>query len=112
MATASGLASGPQGKTPESLLALAEYLELSLDEGKCLVMIRQDIDICAVYVGDPTGPQDDFTSHGTIAARLADEILESTQAGANRVTIGDQTYRFIRSFMQIDDSGAVVFAPM
>jgi hypothetical protein len=111
MATGSDFAHGPQGQTPDSLLTLAEYLELSLDEGKCVVMMRQGTDVCAVYVGDPTGPQDDFTGHGTIAAALADQILELTQAGANRMTIGDQTYRFVRTFMHINDSGAVVIAP-
>lgn len=34
-----------------------------------------------------------------------------TEAGANRITIGDQTYGFIRSFMHIADCGAVVFTP-
>lgn len=35
---------------------------------------------------------------GTIAAGVADEILELTHAGVNRITVGDQTYRFVRSF--------------
>jgi hypothetical protein len=34
MATASGLVYGPDEKTPEFLVTLDEYLELSLDEGE------------------------------------------------------------------------------
>lgn len=111
MATTSGLVYGPREKTPGSLLTLVEYLELSLDEGECVVMMRHGADVCSVYVGDPTGSKDDLTGHGTIAVAVADEILELTQAGVNRITIGDQTYRFIRSFTHIADVGAVVFAP-
>jgi hypothetical protein len=111
MATVSGSAYNPQGQTPESLLTLAEYLELSLDVGESVVMMRPRRDTCAVYVGDPAGPQDDLAGRGTITAALADEILELTQAGVNRITIGGQTYRFIRSFTHIDDGGAVIFAP-
>lgn len=61
-------------------------------------------------LGDPKGA-DDLVGHGTIAATLADEILEVTKAGANRITIGDQAYRFIRSFTHIAGCGAVVFTP-
>jgi hypothetical protein len=32
-----------------------------------------------------------------IAAGVADEILELTQAGVNQIAVGDQTYRFVRS---------------
>ena len=112
MATASGLAPSQHGPTPESLLTLAEYLELALDEGECVVLMRRSTDICAIYIGDPSGSQDDLAGHGTIAAALADEMLELTEAGANRITIGGQTYRFIRSFTHIADRGAVVFAPV
>jgi hypothetical protein len=33
-----------------------------------------------------------------------------TQVGVNRITVGDQTYRFFRSFTHIANVGAVVFA--
>jgi len=33
------------------------------------------------------------------------------QVGVNRMTVGDQTYRFFRSFTHIADVGAVIFAP-
>jgi hypothetical protein len=50
IATASGLLYGPDEKTPESLLTLVEYLELSLDEGQRVVMMRHSTDVCAVYL--------------------------------------------------------------
>jgi hypothetical protein len=112
MTTASGWVPSQHGQTPESLVMLAEYLELALDEGECVVLMRYGADVCAVYIGDPTGSQDDLAGHGTIAATLADGMLELTDPGANRITIGDQTYRFIRSFTHIADRGAVVFAPV
>lgn len=111
MTTSSDFVSGSQDNTPESLLTLAEFLELSLDKGARVVMMRHDSDVCSVYVGDPAGEDVNLTDHGTIAAAMADEILERTQAGVNRIAIGDRTYRFIRSFTHIDNVGAVVFAP-
>jgi hypothetical protein len=112
MATASDLTDSPQGQPPESLRALAEYLEFSLDKGKCLVMMRHGTDACSVYIGDPSDEEGDLTAHGTIATALADEILEFTRSGANQITVGDQTYRFFRSFTHVAKVGAVVFAPL
>lgn len=74
-------------------------------------MMRHGVDVCSAYVGDPGGDEADLI-HGTIAAAVADKILEFTQPGINRITIDDRTYRFFRSFTHIDDSGAVVFAPV
>lgn len=111
MAADSGLAYDPQGQTPGSLLTLVEYLELSLDEGECVVMMRHGTGVCAVYIGDPADEDNELTGHGTIAAGVADEILELTHAGLNRITLGDQTYRFVRSFTHIADVGAVIFSP-
>jgi hypothetical protein len=74
-------------------------------------MMRHDADVCSVYVGDPADEENPLTGHGTIAAGVADEILELTQAGVNRIAVGDQTYRFVRSFTHIADVGAVVFGP-
>ncbi|MFM0009142.1 hypothetical protein [Paraburkholderia sediminicola] len=102
----------PQGQTAESLRALAAYLELWLDQGKCVVMMRHGTDVCSVYFGDPAGGEVDLTVHGTIAAAVADEILEFTQAGTNQITVGDQTYRFFRNLTHIAEVGAVIFAPV
>lgn len=111
MTTASGLPASQHGQAPESLRTLSTYLELALDEGECVVLIRQDADACAVYIGDPTGAADDLADHGTITAALVDEILGLAEEGANQITIGDQAYRFIRSFTHIADRGAVVLTP-
>lgn len=111
MATASEITYGPNGHTPESLRALAAYLEISLERGKCVVMMRHGTDVCSVYVGDPAAEESDLTSHGTISKAVAEELLELTQVGLNRIAVGDQTYRFFRSFTLIADVGAVVFAP-
>ncbi len=111
MTPSSGLVNGSQDETPEPLLALVKYLDLALDEGKCVVMMRHEADVCSVYVGDPADEENPLTRHGTIAADVADEILELTQAGVNQITVGDQAYRFVRSFTHITDVGAIVFGP-
>ncbi|MGF6722610.1 hypothetical protein P3T43_001961 [Paraburkholderia sp. GAS41] len=111
MDTASDLTYPAHEQPPESLRTLAEYLERSLDKGKCLVMMRHGTNVCSVYVGDPSSEENDLTAQGTVATSVADEILELTLSGANRITVGDQTYRFFRSFTHIDGVGAVVFAP-
>jgi len=111
MTTASGSANTAQEGTPTSLLTLVKYLELSLDEGKCVVMMRRDADAVSVYVGDPQDEDNDLKSRGTIAAAMVNEILELTRSGANQLSVGGDSYRFFRSFTQIADVGAVVFAP-
>lgn len=97
--------------TTESLLTLAEYLELSLNSGGSVIMMQKCNDVCAMYVGDARRDQDRLRYHGNIAATQAEELLEQTQAGRNRLEIGGQLYRFIRSFKHFEDRGAVVFAP-
>jgi hypothetical protein len=111
MDTASDSTRNPNGQAPESLRALAEYLELSLDRGTRVVMMRSGTDVCSVYIGDPADEDHKLARHGTISALVADEILGLTQVGPNRMTVGDQAYRFFRSFTQIADVGAVVFTP-
>jgi hypothetical protein len=111
MSTALESTDGPRAHTPESLLALAAYLEISLEKGKSVVMMRRDTDVCSIYIGDPAVEEGDLTRHGTISKAVAEELLELTQAGLNRITVGDQTYRFFRSFTLVSDVGAVVFAP-
>jgi hypothetical protein len=114
MTTVSDLASGSQGESPESLLTLAKYLELSLDAGTCIVMMRRASDVVSIILGEPTGdPKDlkDLKDSTTITTALADEILELTKSGTNQVTVGEIQYRFFRSFTHIAGVGAVVFAP-
>jgi hypothetical protein len=111
MTTSSGLVNGRQDGPPESLLALIKYLDIALDQGACVVMMRDDANVCSIYVGDPTDEESPLTGHGTIAMGVADEILKLTQAGVNRIVVGDQTYRFVRSFTHVADVGAVIFRP-
>ena len=95
---------------PESLRTLAVYLERSLDKGGSIVMIRHTNDTCTVYLGDPENGQEDLRQLGTLTIPVANAILESTASGANTVQVGDQVYRFVRSFTQVGDMAAVVFA--
>lgn len=111
MTSSSGLVNGPQDETPESLLVLTKLIDLALDKGTCVVMMRHQGDVVSVYVGDPADEENPLTVHGTIPAGVADEILELTQAGVNRIAVGDETYRFVRSFTHVADVGAVVFGP-
>jgi hypothetical protein len=110
MAVTSSSGNGTRQQTPESLLTLAEYLELALDMGGSFIMMRPRAQTCAMYIGDPAGSHDDLRSFGTIEAVLADEILRLTHAGINFLEIDGQPYRFVRSFTHIDGRGATVFA--
>src|SRR5579864_6253825 len=89
--------------TPESLRTLAGYLELALDEGESVVLMRIGTHVRGVYVGNPSGPFEDLTDHGVVAAFQADEMLALTQLGLNRITADDQQYRFMRSVRYIAD---------
>lgn len=110
MATPSEMTYGPHEPPPESLRALAGYLELSLDKAKCLVIMRQGKDAYSVYVGDPANDEEELIAIGSMAASIVDEILAFTHSGANQVTIGEQTYRFFRSFTHVAKVGAVVIS--
>ncbi|SPB15659.1 hypothetical protein NOV72_02879 [Caballeronia novacaledonica] len=112
MGIASEPASGAAGDTPESLRKLAACLEVALEKGKCVVMMRRGPDLFAVCIGDPADEDAKLTAHGTIPAAMAEELLDSaTHVGLNRISVGDQTYRFFRSFTYVAEAGAVVFAP-
>ena len=66
---------GTQHQTPESPLTLAEYLELSLDMGGSLIMMRPRVDACANACRKSGWPGGGLRSYGTIEEALADEIL-------------------------------------
>lgn len=110
MTTASGVSTSLQGPQLEALQVLAEYLELSLDAGASLIVMRHSSDVATLYVGDAAGPREELKRRGTIAASLANEILNVTEAGINRLEIEGKTYRFFRSFTHLDDVAAVVFS--
>lgn len=111
MTTASGWVHIAQEQAPESLLTLINYLERSLDKGKCVILMRGEGEVFSAYLGDPADEEPDLKRLGSVAAKVAGEILEFTHPGANVITAGEQTYRFFRSFAQIAEVGAVVFAP-
>jgi hypothetical protein len=111
MTTASGWIHGSQEEAPESLRTLIKYLELSLDKDKYVVLMRQETGDFSVFLGHPADEENPLTRQGSISGVVADEILAYSQPGANLITTGDQTYRFFRSFAQIGEAGAVVFAP-
>jgi hypothetical protein len=97
--------------TPASLRTLAGYLELALDEGKSVILMRIGAQVRSVYVGDPSGALDDMTDSGVVDAFQADEMLALTSLGLNRITADGQQYRFVRSVRYIADRQAVVFTP-
>jgi hypothetical protein len=109
MTNASG-ANTSQQAFPEALLTLAEYLELSLDAGGSLIIMRHTSGTATLYTGDAEGLREDLKERGTTSASLANEILEVTQVGANLIEIEGRTYRFFRSFAHIGGAPAVVFS--
>ena len=111
MTTVSDLVSGAQGESSEPLLTFAKYLELSLDAGMSLVMMRRKTDVASILMGEPSEEFKDLQNCGSISSAMADEILDLTKSGTNQLTIGEHEYRFFRSFAHIAGVGAVVFAP-
>ncbi len=110
MTNASGATTNLQGPRLEALQVLAEYLELSLDAGASLIVMRHSSDTATLYVGDAAGPREELKQRGTIAASLANEILNVTEAGNNLIDIEGKTYRFFRSFTHIEGVAAVGFS--
>ncbi len=97
--------------TTEALATLSEYLERSLDAGASLILVRSRSEKSDVYLGDASEAQTDWRRCGVIQNAMVGKILEATNSGFNELTIGNQTYRFNRSFTQVADHGAVVFSP-
>lgn len=97
--------------TPESLRTLAVYLELALDGGESVVLMRVGLQVRSVYVGDPSGALADLKDSGVVDALQADEMLTLTCVGLNRMTADGQRYRFVRSVRYIADRQVVVFTP-
>src|ERR1700748_2710302 len=110
MTNTSGANTSRQGPFSEALLTLAEYLELSLDAGASLIVMRHTSTTATLYTGDAEGPREDLKPRGTTSAALANEILELTDVGANLLELDGRTYRFFRSFAHIGGPPAVVFS--
>lgn len=94
----------------QSLKTLAEYLEMSFDNGASVLLMQMCAGNCAIYVGDTTKPQDKWKYHGDISADVAAEILSVTHTGSNRIVVEGQKYRFFRRFAHFEDRGATVFS--
>ncbi|QCP48272.1 hypothetical protein FAZ95_03140 [Trinickia violacea] len=96
----------------EPLLTLAEYLELSLDEGGLVILARTSEQSFTVYIGDMMDSLGDMRTRGNIAAATALAILEQTSPGWNQIVVGGQTYRFMRTYAQLEEIPATVFTPI
>lgn len=95
----------------DPLRTLAGYLEASLDAGASLIVMRHSNDTATFYLGDPSGPREELKRRATASATLARQILDHTRAGINVIELDGTTYRFFRSFTQVEDAAAVVFTP-
>jgi len=95
----------------EAMATLSEYLELALDKGAQLVMVRGRIsDASTLYVGDVASVDEDLKKCGVIQNDVADAILDATESGFNELNINGEAYRFMRFFAEVGHQGAVVFA--
>lgn len=93
------------------MATLCEYMELALDKGGHLVMMKSGASgACALCIGDETLADETPPKCGTIPNDLANAILESTKSGLNELSVNGETYRFMRFFTEIGRQGAVVFA--
>jgi hypothetical protein len=101
----------PLGETAEAESVLSEYLELSLDKGTSLIVVRTQGEESDVYLGEPGEPDAEWTSCRTVRNSVVRAILEATRSGLNELVIQGQTYRFARTFTQVAEHGAVVFTP-
>lgn len=100
----------PLDAATEALSTLAEYLERSLDSGKSLILVRSQSDKSEVYLGDAGESQADWQRCGVVRNAVVSAILEATRSGHNELDIGGQTYRFVRTFTQVENHGAVVIS--
>lgn len=61
---------------PESLRALATYLERSLDKATSIVMMRHTTDGCTVYMGDPEGSLEDLKQMTRLQSQPQTETMK------------------------------------
>jgi hypothetical protein len=101
----------PLDVATEAASILSEYLELSLDKGMSLIVVRSQGEESDVYLGEPGEPDAEWTSCRAVQNSVVRAILESTRSGLNELVIQGQTYRFARTFAQVAEHGAVVFTP-
>lgn len=101
----------PLDGAAEAVSTLSSYLERSLDKGTSLILIRSQSESSDVYLGEPHEPDADWTRCAAIQNSVVSAILEATRSGPNELVIEGQTYRFVRTFAQVAEHGAVVFTP-
>ncbi|MCC8395945.1 hypothetical protein LJ656_25500 [Paraburkholderia sp. MMS20-SJTR3] len=101
----------PTDIATEAASTLAEYLELSLDKGKSLILVRTQGGNSNVYLGEPGEPDAELKRCAALQNSVVDAMLEATRSGLNELVIEGQTYRFVRTFAQVAEHGAVVFTP-
>jgi len=95
----------------EAMATLSEYLELALDKGGHLVMVKSKSNgTSTLYVGDVPLSEETLRQYAVIQNNVADAILDATGSGLNELDINGETYRFMRFFTEFADQGAVVFA--
>jgi hypothetical protein len=95
----------------EAMATLCEYLELALDKGGHLVMVKnRSTGTSTLYVGDVSLPDENLPKCGVIKNDVADAILDATQSGFNELSLNGEAYRFMRFFSHVGNQGAVVFA--
>ncbi|QXE07327.1 hypothetical protein BJG93_36485 (plasmid) [Paraburkholderia sprentiae WSM5005] len=90
---------------------LSTYLELSLDKGKSLIVVLSQRENNEVYLGDPGEPDADWISCAAMHNTVVRALLDATRSGLNELVIEGQAYRFVRTFAQVAEHGAVVFTP-
>jgi hypothetical protein len=54
-----------------------------------------------VYLGNADNSREDLAQIAAVPVSVANDMLELTLSGANRMQIGGQVYRFVRSFTQV-----------
>ena len=91
------------------MATLSEYLELALDKGGHLVMVKTKSGTSTLYVGDIPLSAENLRQCAVIQSDIADAILDATGSGLNEMDINGETYRFMRFFTEFDDKGAVAF---
>jgi hypothetical protein len=71
----------------ESLLSLAEYLELPLSIGESVIMMQECDACCAIYVGNASKDQSLLVFHGMVNAAVARESRSANETAQADTTV-------------------------
>jgi hypothetical protein len=94
-----------------AMVQLANFLEQALDIGSNVVVMEPHNNECMVGIGNPYEYDVGLRKCETLSVAVVDEMLRATNIGMNELIIGEQAYRFARSFLQLAHGNAVVFSP-